>query len=212
MLASARPSSLGKAGRRLRLLEALPQVRRTQHLHAEERIAARGIDSGVAARVDQRRVHGDAGPERPAQRELRRGFAASATNTPFLVPIVRITRSRHVNLLRPRQDRDHVPARQRRVDPVEVAHVSRIHEHVQVPAHRAGFVTDIAIERGLGPFELRSAARTVRAETGSRRRPRSTSAAPSADGWSRSRRASYCFSRHGADADAKNAVAGDPPG
>src|SRR4029077_14765081 len=44
--------------RRLRLLEALSHVARTQHLHAEERIAARGVHARRAARVDQRRVHG----------------------------------------------------------------------------------------------------------------------------------------------------------
>lgn len=41
-----------------------------------------------------------------------------------------------------------------RVDPVEVAHVVRVHEHVQVPAHRTRFVTDIAIESGLAPLEV----------------------------------------------------------
>src|SRR4029077_3183730 len=60
---------LGERRSRLRLLEALPHVRRTQHFHAEERIAARRIQTGCAARVDQRRVHRDAGTEGPAQGE-----------------------------------------------------------------------------------------------------------------------------------------------
>ena len=44
---------------------------------------------------------GTPGPKGPRSAKLRRGFAASATNTPFLVPIVRMTRSANVNLLRP---------------------------------------------------------------------------------------------------------------
>src|SRR5437867_2868071 len=64
------PVVLGKCRPRLRLFEALPHVRRAQHLHAEERIAARGIQARCAARVDQRRIHGHAGAEGPAQLEL----------------------------------------------------------------------------------------------------------------------------------------------
>jgi hypothetical protein len=44
---------------------------------------------------------GTPGPKGPRSAKLRRGFAASATNTPFLVPIVRMTRSDIFNLLRP---------------------------------------------------------------------------------------------------------------
>src|SRR5207249_8849731 len=69
------PVLLGKGGERFRLLEGLAQVVRAQDLHAEERIAARGVDARLpAARVDERGVDVDAGPERPAQRE----FAARA--------------------------------------------------------------------------------------------------------------------------------------
>ena len=65
-----RPSIIfGKRRPRLRLLEALSDVRRAQHLHAEERIAARGIQARCAARVDQSRIHGDAGTKGAAQRE-----------------------------------------------------------------------------------------------------------------------------------------------
>ena len=116
---------LGKCRRRLRLLEALPHVGRAQHLHPEERIAARGVQTRRAARVDERRVHRHAWTERPAQREARRVLPASATNTPFLVPIVRMTDPPSLSSRNRRQDREHVPRRERRVDSVEVAHVVR---------------------------------------------------------------------------------------
>ena len=44
---------------------------------------------------------GTPGPKGPRSAKLRLGFAASATNTPFLVPIVRMTRSAIFNLQRP---------------------------------------------------------------------------------------------------------------
>src|SRR5208283_2809460 len=37
---------------------------------------------------------------------------------------------------------------------VEVAHIVRVHEHVQVPADRTRFVTDVAIQSGLAPLEV----------------------------------------------------------
>ena len=40
-------------------------------------------------------------PNGPRSAKLRRGFVASATNTPFRVPIVRTTRSAIFSLLRP---------------------------------------------------------------------------------------------------------------
>src|SRR5207248_11149645 len=56
------PVLLGKGGERFRLLEGLAQVVRAQDLHAEERIAARGVDARPpAARVDERGVDVHAG-------------------------------------------------------------------------------------------------------------------------------------------------------
>jgi hypothetical protein len=52
------------------------------------------------ARVNQRRIHGDPRTERPQQRNVRLDAAASTTNTPFFVPMVRMTRSATLNLLR----------------------------------------------------------------------------------------------------------------
>src|SRR5205823_12246166 len=69
MLASARPSSLGNAGADFVSLKLFPMSVETQHFHAEERIAARSIEARCSARVDQRRVYGDARAERPAQSE-----------------------------------------------------------------------------------------------------------------------------------------------
>src|SRR2546429_6330027 len=69
------PVLLGKGGGRFRVLEGLAQVVRAKDLHAEERIAARGVEARPpAARVDERGVDVHAAPERPAQRE----FAARA--------------------------------------------------------------------------------------------------------------------------------------
>ena len=56
----------------LRLREALSNVCRTQHLHPEERIVTRGIQTRRAARVDERRVHQTAKTEGVAQREAAR--------------------------------------------------------------------------------------------------------------------------------------------
>jgi hypothetical protein len=44
---------------------------------------------------------GTPGPKGPRNAKLRLGFAASATNTPFLVPMVSTTRSATFNLLKP---------------------------------------------------------------------------------------------------------------
>src|SRR5258706_8242571 len=65
---------LREGRRRLGLLDLVRQVRRTQHLHAEERIAARRVEARRAARVDECRVHGNAGTEGPGQREAAAGF------------------------------------------------------------------------------------------------------------------------------------------
>src|SRR5262249_1294563 len=78
-----------KCGRGLRLLEALTHVGRLEHLHSEEWIAARCIDRRRAARVDERRIDGNARREWTAQREaapcLRRPcdeYALLRTNGP----------------------------------------------------------------------------------------------------------------------------------
>ena len=97
---------------------------------------------------------GTPGPKGPRSMNLRRALAASATNTPFRVPMVTTTRSA-ISASRNRgQEREHVPSRQDRVDPVEVTYVVRVHEHVQVASERACLVTDVAVEGGLAPFQV----------------------------------------------------------
>ena len=46
------------------------------------------------------------------------------------------------------------PGDERRVEPVAVAHVRRVHEQVDVAAHRAGLVADAAVQRRVAPLEL----------------------------------------------------------
>src|SRR5262245_52707075 len=94
------------------------------------------------------------GPNGPRSAKLQRGTAASATKTPFLVPIERVTRSATSISRNGRKSGYAVARRQWCVDALQVAHVVRIHEHVQVPAHRSSFITDVAIERSLIALEL----------------------------------------------------------
>ena len=68
------PVVLREGGSRLRLLELLPEIGRAQDLHAEEGVAARGVEARRAARVDQRGVDGHARSERSAQREAAPGL------------------------------------------------------------------------------------------------------------------------------------------
>src|SRR5262249_6569419 len=93
MLTSARPSSLGNAGADFVSLKLFPlSVERNTFIpkngfqpEAYRRNGPRGSMSVAYT--------GTRGPRGPRSVKVRRGFAASATNTPFLVPIVRITRS-----------------------------------------------------------------------------------------------------------------------
>ncbi len=64
------PVVLGKGRGRLGFLEGLAEVRGAQHLHAEEGIAARGVEPRRAARVDQCGVHGNTVAEGPGQGEF----------------------------------------------------------------------------------------------------------------------------------------------
>ena len=68
------PVILREGGSRLRLLELLAQIGRTQDLHAEEGITARGVEARRSARVDQSGVHGHAWSDRPIQREAAAGL------------------------------------------------------------------------------------------------------------------------------------------
>ncbi len=70
----ARAVILREGGSRLRLLELLAEIGRTQHLHAEEGIAARGEETRRSARVDQSGIHRHAWSDRPIQREAATGL------------------------------------------------------------------------------------------------------------------------------------------
>ena len=70
----ARAVILREGGSRFRFLELLAEIGRTQDFHAEEGIAARGVEARCSARVDQSGVHGHARSERPIQREAAPGL------------------------------------------------------------------------------------------------------------------------------------------
>src|SRR5262249_21273909 len=89
------PVLLGEGRGGLRLREPLAEVGREQDLHAEERVAARGVDAWRAARVDQRRVHGHARPERPARLALPPGLRRLGDEESFLGPDTQNDALRH---------------------------------------------------------------------------------------------------------------------
>src|SRR5438477_4479264 len=154
MLTSVRPSSLGNAGAPLVSSKLFPRFVDRNTFMPKNGLQLDAYRRGVPRVSMSVAYTGMPGPNGPRSAKLPLAFAASATNTPFLVPMVRMTRSANSTSRDCRQDRDHVPRRQRRVDPVEVAHIVRVHEHVQVPAHHTRFVTNIAVQRGLAPLEI----------------------------------------------------------
>src|SRR5258708_23122115 len=101
MLASARPSSFENAGADFVSLKLFPMsVERSTfmpknglQLEAYSRAVPR-VSMGVE-------YTGTPGPKGPRSTKLRLGFAESATNTPFLVPIVSMIRSAIFSLLKP---------------------------------------------------------------------------------------------------------------
>src|SRR5439155_14082986 len=139
MLASARPSSLGNDGADLVSLKVLPRSVERSTFMPKNGLQLEAYSRGVPRLSISVAYTGTPGPKGPRSAKLPLALAASATNTPFLVPIVRMTRSATSTSRDRRQDGDHVPRRQRRIDPVEVAYIVRVHEHVQVPAQRTRF-------------------------------------------------------------------------
>src|SRR5437867_1159515 len=90
------PVVLGEDGRRLGLLERLPEIGRFENFHPEESIAARGVEAWCAARVDQRGVDGNAGPKGSAQREALPGLRPLRDEQSFLGPDAENDALRHV--------------------------------------------------------------------------------------------------------------------
>src|SRR5262245_49070912 len=98
------------------------------------------------------------GPKGPRSVKRRRAFGASATRTPFLVPMARTTRSAMIDLRwgcgrsaarDGGQDGDDVSREQLGVEPVAVAHVVAVHEDVDVAAHGAGLVAQATVQGGV---------------------------------------------------------------
>src|SRR5213083_306368 len=93
MLASARPSSLGNDGADLVSLKVLPRSVERSTFMPKNGLQLEAYSRGVPRLSISVAYTGTPGPKGPRSAKLRLGFAASATNTPFLVPIVRMTRS-----------------------------------------------------------------------------------------------------------------------
>src|SRR5205809_6899811 len=101
MLASARPSSLGNAGADFVSLRLFPMSVERNAFVPKNGLQLEAYRRGVPRVSISVEYTGTPGPEGPRSAKLRLGFAASATNTPFLVPMVRMTRSVMFNLPRP---------------------------------------------------------------------------------------------------------------
>ena len=93
MLASARPSSLGNAGADFVSLKLFPMSVERRTFMPKNGLQLEAYRRGVPRVSTSVEYTGTPGPKGPRSVKLRRGFAASATNTPFLVPMVRMTRS-----------------------------------------------------------------------------------------------------------------------
>src|SRR6266853_2841376 len=92
MLASARPSSLGNAGADFVSLKLFPMSVDRNTFMPKNGLQLDAYRRGVPRVSISVEYTGTPGPKGPASAKLRRGFAAPATNTPFLVPMVRTIR------------------------------------------------------------------------------------------------------------------------
>src|SRR5438552_11141227 len=101
MLASARPSSLGNAGADFVSLKLFPMSVERNTFMPKNGLQLEAYRRGVPRVSISVEYTGTPVPKGPRSSNFRLGFAASATNTPFLVPMVRMTRSATFNLLRP---------------------------------------------------------------------------------------------------------------
>ena len=102
MFARARPSSLGNAGADFVSLKVFPRSVERNTFMPKNGLQLEAYSRGVPRASMSVEYTGTPGPKGPRSAKLRRAFAASATNTPFLVPMVIRTRSAMLNLLRPR--------------------------------------------------------------------------------------------------------------
>src|SRR5882762_8241163 len=93
MLASARPSSLGNAGADFVSLKLFPISVERSTFMPKNGLQLEAYSRGVPRVSISVEYTGTPGPNGPRSAKLRLAFAPSATNTPFLVPIVRTIRS-----------------------------------------------------------------------------------------------------------------------
>src|SRR4051812_31885906 len=104
MLASARPSSLGNAGADFVSLKVFPMSVDRRTFMPKNGLQLDAYNRGVPRVSISVEYTGMPGPNGPRRAKPRLAFAASATNTPFFVPIVRTTRSAMFSLLRPLEE------------------------------------------------------------------------------------------------------------
>src|SRR6266478_7909764 len=101
MLSSARPSSLGNAGADFVSSKVFPMFVERNTFMPKNGLQLDAYRRGVPRVSISVEYTGTPGPKGPRRAKLRLGFAASATNTPFLVPMVRMIRSAIFSLLKP---------------------------------------------------------------------------------------------------------------
>src|SRR5450631_392451 len=101
MLISARPSSFGNAGADFVSLKLFPMSVERSTFMPKNGLQLDAYSRGVPRVSMSVEYTGTPGPNGPRSAKLRLGFAASATNTPFLVPMVRMTQSAMFSLLKP---------------------------------------------------------------------------------------------------------------
>src|SRR6266480_6795729 len=90
ILASARPSSLGNAGADFVSLNVFPMFVEHNTFMPKNGLQLEAYRRGVPRVSMSVEYTGTPGPKGPRSPKVRLGAAASATNTPFLVPIVRM--------------------------------------------------------------------------------------------------------------------------
>src|SRR5882762_7369848 len=101
ILASARPSSLENAGADFVSSKVFPMFVERNTFMPKNGLQLETYRRGAPRVSISVAYTGTPGPKGPRNAKPRLGFAASATNTPFFVPIVRMTRSAIFNLRRP---------------------------------------------------------------------------------------------------------------
>src|SRR5438046_9151267 len=101
MLASARPSSLGNAGPDFVSSKPFPMFVERNTFMPKNGLQLEAYRRGVPRVSISVEYTGTPGPKGPRSSNFRLGFAASATTTPFLLPMVRLTRPAPFHLLRP---------------------------------------------------------------------------------------------------------------